>query len=61
MQTKPTSVGCCPRRRASFAGKWATPEAQQLAQEQGVEWLTNSTPSPGLIALRQLPDPHYRA
>ncbi|MCS7066311.1 MAG: hypothetical protein NZL85_08575 [Fimbriimonadales bacterium] len=41
--------------------EWATPEAQQLAQERGVEWLIDSTPSPGLIAFRQLPDPHYRA
>lgn len=37
--------------------EWATPEAQQLAQEKGVEWLIDSTPSPGLIAFRRLPDP----
>jgi hypothetical protein len=36
---------------------WATPEAQQLAEEQGVEWLIDSTPSPGLIDFRRLPDP----
>ena len=35
---------------------WATPEAEFLAQELGVEWLIDSTPSAGLIAFRQLPD-----
>jgi K+/H+ antiporter YhaU regulatory subunit KhtT len=36
---------------------WATPEAEFLAQELGVEWMIDSTPSAGLIAFRKLPDP----
>ena len=36
---------------------WATPEAEFLAQELGVEWMIDSTPSAGLIAFRQLPEP----
>ena len=36
---------------------WATPEAEVLAQDLGVEWLIDSKPSAGLIAFRQLPDP----
>jgi hypothetical protein len=36
---------------------WATPEAEFLAQELGVEWMIDSTPSAGLMAFRRLPDP----
>jgi len=37
--------------------EWATPEAQEMAEAYGVEWLMDSTPSEGLIAFRRLPDP----